>query len=88
MGEDSFYLYAPLLLATLHVAGSFEVLPEEIGPYHDWYSIRLNDKDLNKGDKSGGISYVDYEWCENTLKLKDVIQRGIGIYWDLYWERP
>lgn len=86
LGEESFDLYVSVPLATLHFVGTFEVLPEKISPYGHPYRIELNFTERNR-DRGGGITRIDYQWCGNTLKLKNVIQRYLGIYWDLYWER-
>ncbi len=42
LGEESFDLNVSVPLATLHFAGTFEVLPVKISPYGHPYRIELN----------------------------------------------
>ena len=85
LGDEDFELYIELPIATLHFVGSFEVVPAQIIPYTHPYSIEVQYKEPNRD--RGGFMPIDYEWCRNTLKLKNVVQSGVGLYWDLYWER-
>lgn len=91
LGEDSFYLYAPLPLGQLiHLEGYFEVVGEELAmkvPYGFSPYINSNGTNLNTGNKYSFVG-LDYEWCENTLKLKDFnLWDGSGIFWYLDWQR-
>lgn len=91
LGDDGdFVMQAPMSIQPIHVAGTFELLPEGTDPLSEPDRLKMNWKNLDTDSyhshgRGSCCPENPFTWMGDTLKLEFSVTQNID--WELFWKR-